>query len=64
MPWGAVQVYEIDEGSTENMWYRITVRRRGVVVEVFETETMRQAQQQLENAGYKRAWLNNRGELE
>lgn len=45
--------FQVEEGSTENMWYRIRVFFRGVVVEEFLRPTMKEAQTAFENAGYK-----------
>ena len=50
----AVKRFEVEEYSTETMWYRIVVKFRGNEVERFETPTKREAQQQFEQAGYKR----------
>lgn len=56
----AVKEFEVDEDSTENMWYRITVKFRdgktlgGVVVDEFLFPTMREAQRAFKNAGYRK----------
>jgi hypothetical protein len=54
MPLGKVtKIFEIDEGSTENMWYRIAVYFKGKQVEMFLEETMGEAINKLRAAGYE-----------
>jgi hypothetical protein len=49
----AIKTFEIEEGSTEGMHYRITVRDGSRTVKVYERPTMREAQQAFEQDGYK-----------
>jgi len=48
-----VKKFEVEERSTENMWYVIRVFFRGKIVEEFLRPTMREAQAAFEHAGYK-----------
>jgi len=43
MTYPAVLVLEVEEENTSNMWYRITVRAAGTVLEIIETPTMQEA---------------------
>jgi hypothetical protein len=53
MKFKATKEFEVEEGSTDNMWYKITVKFRGTVVDEFLTPTQREARLQFEAAGYK-----------
>jgi ferredoxin-NADP reductase len=51
----AVRYYSVEEGSTENMHYRITVKDHlGKVVDEFLRPTMAEALSAFEHAGYRR----------
>lgn len=53
----AIRRFEIEEGSTANLWYEIKVKFRGKVIKRFYAPTMQQAVTEFENAGYERvAW--------
>ena len=49
----AVKTFDIEEGSTSDMWYEIRVLFRGKLVETFRRETMAAAIRDFENAGYQ-----------
>jgi hypothetical protein len=48
----AIKIFEIRRGSTEEMRYKIEVWFRGLLVDVFERETMREAEEAFLSAGY------------
>jgi hypothetical protein len=48
----AVKIFEVRRGSTEEMRYKIEVWFRGLLVDVFERETMREAEEAFLSAGY------------
>jgi hypothetical protein len=49
----ATKDFTVEENSTDDMWYRITVYdHRGNVVDMFHTPTMHEAQLNFEHAGY------------
>lgn len=52
MRYQATGTFDVEERSTENMWYQITVKFRGEVVDVFLKPTMRKAKLAFEHAGY------------
>jgi hypothetical protein len=58
MTFNAVKEFEVHEGSTEGMWYRISVYFNGQFVEEFLKPTMREARQAFLLAGYKTANFN------
>ena len=49
----AIKEFEVDEGSTTNLWYRIRVFFNGKLVEEFLKPTMFAARRAFEKAGYK-----------
>ncbi len=49
----AIRQFDVEQGSTEGMWYRIVVKYRNVVVDDFLFPTMKEAQRAFENAGYQ-----------
>ena len=52
-----VKEFEVREGSTANMHYRIVVLFRGKEIDVFQRPTMREARNAFEAAGYRRAYV-------
>jgi hypothetical protein len=48
----AIKIFEVRRGSTEEMRYKIEVWFRGLLVDVFERETMREAEDAFLSAGY------------
>jgi hypothetical protein len=48
----AIKIFEVRRGSTEEMRYKIEVWFRGLLVDVFERETMREAEEAFLSAGY------------
>ena len=53
----AIKTFEVVSGSTENMWYKITVKFNGTVVDEFLKPTMSEAQRDFHLAGYQQmAW--------
>lgn len=56
----AYKEFYVEEGSMENLWYKVTVRqsRGGPVIEEFIASTMVAAHQAFERAGYKRVYAH------
>ncbi len=53
----AIKTFDVEEGSTPEMQYKITVRFKGKVVDTFLYDRMDLCLRAFENAGYKRlAW--------
>lgn len=53
MSYSVIKEFEVEEGSTEDMWYEIVVKFRGEVVDRFLRKTMSDAHTDFINAGYQ-----------
>lgn len=53
MPRKAIKEFVVTEGSIEHAWYKITVMFRGKIVDEFVKPTMREAQRDFQQAGYR-----------
>jgi hypothetical protein len=49
----ATKTFEVEEYSTDNLWYVIIVRFRGKIVDKFLKPTMKEAQDAFRMAGYE-----------
>lgn len=57
----AIKTFDIEEGSTTRMRYKITVRVADKIVDIFLRDTKEEARRDFEDAGYERiAWAENR----
>ncbi len=54
MTYTAKKVFEVEEGTVDGGWHKITVRLNGKFIEEFLKPTQREARQDFEAAGYKR----------